>query len=499
MNFAKAFFLSFIIFSGTPCFGMQSDRTITAPGQATTQGRIFRDKCAICRENFNEAPAQGEEVVLSCGHTFHTACIIPSLEVNQACPMCRQKINNEEFRRINPALDLYYAAGIGELTVAREALAKGARINALIKTGNSNASYFFPLTKKESPLHHAIRNGETEMARYLLDNGATVEILDSIGNTPLHRAAEAKQIAGVRLLLERGANPNARIATNQNRTLLHLTTSSDFTEIANALIQGNADVNALDSVEQTPLHFAVHDDNLVLVRLLLAKGINDVNARGRTGTPLDLAAVRGNTEMAELLLDNGAHIDCTQRHLTPVHFAALAGSKPMLELLFNRNPRVVADQSSVGNQPPRLVDLTANFGDGIFNVTPLHFAAMSGCPEAVKFLLEKNASVKKRALFDSPHSHPTGFNPLEFLSVKYLVGERWNEIFRTLGMTHSLSRSQADHEKTTDLLLAHGATLGRGPATLALYSAVREGRLLPLWFVTKAIKSSIDEHLQYLE
>ena len=63
--------------------------------------------------------------------------------------------------------------------------------------------------------------------------------------------------------------------------------------------QGN-DVNAQNSDEKTPLHYAAWEGHESIVRLLLDKGV-DVNARNEYGkTPLDLA---DNDKIKALLKD----------------------------------------------------------------------------------------------------------------------------------------------------------------------------------------------------
>lgn len=63
-----------------------------------------------------------------------------------------------------------------------------------------------------TPLHCAAWKGHVEAATLLLDAGADIDAKsqnDHYGDTPLHAAAHGNQRAVVALLLERGANPNA--------------------------------------------------------------------------------------------------------------------------------------------------------------------------------------------------------------------------------------------------------------------------------------------------
>ena len=62
-------------------------------------------------------------------------------------------------------------------------------------------------------LFAAARLGCETEARALLDRGAAIDAKDREGKTALAKAAEADKLPLIRLLLERGANVNARAST----------------------------------------------------------------------------------------------------------------------------------------------------------------------------------------------------------------------------------------------------------------------------------------------
>ncbi len=78
----------------------------------------------------------------------------------------------------------------------------------LLKTGNVNVNargYF-----NSTPLHYA---GNGEVVQILIQNGATVNIVDKHGKTPLHIAAREGSIDRVQALINAGADLNARADT----------------------------------------------------------------------------------------------------------------------------------------------------------------------------------------------------------------------------------------------------------------------------------------------
>jgi ankyrin repeat protein len=59
-------------------------------------------------------------------------------------------------------------------------------------------------------LHHAAAKNQVELARILLDRGAPPNALSELGGTPLHEAAAGGGVEMVKLLLERGTDPKVR-------------------------------------------------------------------------------------------------------------------------------------------------------------------------------------------------------------------------------------------------------------------------------------------------
>src|SRR2546426_930711 len=69
-----------------------------------------------------------------------------------------------------------------------------------------------PLTQRcTTPLHDAALGGDTGVVKILLDHGADVNARDTEADaTPLYYAASWGRQAAVELLISRGADPNAR-------------------------------------------------------------------------------------------------------------------------------------------------------------------------------------------------------------------------------------------------------------------------------------------------
>ena len=61
------------------------------------------------------------------------------------------------------------------------------------------------LQEARTPLHKAVCGGHIDIVRLLVENGAEVNARDGNDETPLHKAAERGYIEVVRLLVENGA------------------------------------------------------------------------------------------------------------------------------------------------------------------------------------------------------------------------------------------------------------------------------------------------------
>jgi len=93
-----------------------------------------------------------------------------------------------------------------------------------------------------------------------------------------------------------------------------------------------------------PLNDACLKGQMQIAEMLLGRGAR-VNARNAAGvTPLHDAALGGNAEVVKLLLDHGAEINARDREssATPLHFAASMGRVDVVELLLARGADVAA-------------------------------------------------------------------------------------------------------------------------------------------------------------
>lgn len=154
-------------------------------------------------------------------------------------------------------------------------------------------------------LDNAIRSGNAEQVRQMLDHGAAIAAPDDAGDPPLIVAALAGRADVVMMLLKHGAEIGVR--NKHGLTALHAAAYGGNLEVVRLLVANGAAVNdRRNFYNMTPLHAAAEEDRVDVVAFLLGKGA-DIEAKERNGyTPLSQAGWRGYWDAAGLLMKAGA-------------------------------------------------------------------------------------------------------------------------------------------------------------------------------------------------
>jgi ankyrin repeat protein len=181
----------------------------------------------------------------------------------------------------------------------------GSAIVQLLRDHGANPNPVKNPASEPSPLTQAAVAADAESMRLLLDRGADVK---SAGAPALVNAILMSCRSCVELLLKRDLDKDAFTSA------LLQTAALGNVEAIQALLDRGADVNAFDPTGRTALMYAAGSDLLPVnaVKLLIDRGA-DVNAKSRhqqsrdTGlSVLDIARLRGETPVVDVLLKSGA-------------------------------------------------------------------------------------------------------------------------------------------------------------------------------------------------
>ena len=232
---------------------------------------------------------------------------------------------------------LIFAAREGDLESARALLDAGANVNQPSEYG-------------WTPLLTAVNNRNYQLAKLLIERGADVNLANKGGWTPLYLATDNRNIEGgdypvpkpdmdhlelIELLLQKGANANARIKDNTlTRTIFTMqwfledgatpfirASQSADTELMKLLLKYGADPKIKTNFGDTALTAAggvgwvpgvtyerSPKENVEALRMLLDLGLNPNDANNDGRTALMGAAMKGRNDAVLLLVERGADL-----------------------------------------------------------------------------------------------------------------------------------------------------------------------------------------------
>ncbi|HKE84863.1 MAG TPA: ankyrin repeat domain-containing protein [Vicinamibacterales bacterium] len=233
----------------------------------------------------------------------------------------------------------------------------------------------------QSPLADRIQAGDRRAALAMIAQGADVNRAQPDGTTPLHWATYLVDRELVEALLKKGAR--ARVSNRYGASPLAEAVRVANVPLVDMLLKAGADVNAANEDGQTPLMLAARTGDVTVARLLVEGGAN-VNARERfhDQSAVMWAAGEAHAEMVAFLVSKGADL------------SARAKSTDWGSQITNE-PRVQYRPSG--------------------GLTPLLYAARSGCLGCVKAMLDAGAEKWPREetrplLRDRPN--PDGMTPM---------------------------------------------------------------------------------------
>ncbi len=222
-------------------------------------------------------------------------------------------------------------------------------------------------------LHESVREGNISTAKILLAKGADPNARDNSGNTALHLVMPLESRQGLFAeLLAKGANP--ALKDNYGEVPLHIAVRMKMgDDIIRQLIQAGTDVNERNKKGKTPLMFAIERNNLDQVDYLIKYGA-DIHAEDTDGKTAFIESLSRGKEMVEHVITDKTYLKRDSNGATPLHIAIKNKAAADVIYYLVEKKALVNTRDKLGN-------------------TPLHLAVFMNAKEAGEILLANNADV----------------------------------------------------------------------------------------------------------
>lgn len=310
---------------------------------------------------------------------------------------------NIHARNSQDATVLHLAVSQGHFDITNHLLHHQVDIHAETSTGHT-AVHYIPTGRSDllrlllaagasvdsrssggpSPLFLAVSSGDLERTSMFLNHKAgfsttqtcTLKVKEESfvkARTPLQLAAEQGHIEILKLLVSKDADTG---------NLLGLAASWGRCEIVEYLLNAGTKTEAKDDDYWTALHHAAFWGHGKVIKLLIDAGAN-IEARAKDGrSPLMISTRNGCLEATRILLDHGANIQarCSQG-ISAFHGAAADPSDKQVEVM-----KLLLERGAS-------ITWTVTSGKGLNGRLPIHYAALSGSQQGVKYLLDNGSDI----------------------------------------------------------------------------------------------------------
>ena len=239
----------------------------------------------------------------------------------------------------------------------------------------------------QTALHHACASGNLGIVKLLLKSKADCYLQDKSGWTALHVAAFHNH-EDVLLELCKQRHIDFSAMNDDENTPLHYFARAPYTKnkdvILKAFLAGGADINAQNTILETPLHMAVWKQNAGMITLLLENGADPKMPNSKGDTPYDWLALIQNPELTAVF-ENALKERALNTNSHKKANAQLDSAAFRTQYFLDA---VRADQVDKIKEVLKIEKKLSDTAFGQSKNTALHIAAVHGNLESTKILLK---------------------------------------------------------------------------------------------------------------
>lgn len=167
-----------------------------------------------------------------------------------------------------------------------------------------------------TPLHDASQRGDLAVTAVLLEKGADASLVDKFGRTPFMMAWLYGHANVMRMFTAAGHGRPPSVILDDHQLPVWSMARRALTElVAEAIRTQPQDLHVVEPcTENSALHCAIEADQPDILRMLLETGMLPIDKPNHVGrTPLHLAALEGDLDATNLLIDHEADMDAKDR------------------------------------------------------------------------------------------------------------------------------------------------------------------------------------------
>ena len=218
------------------------------------------------------------------------------------------------------------------------------------------------------------KKGDSDITR---PSASSVDFRDAIGGTPLMGAAFKGKVQVVKSLIERGADPS--LMDNKGWNSLHVAANGGDADIIDLIHTQVPNIESKTGDGCTPLMIAAFNSKLHAVKWFLEKGATVTREDNSGANALHFAAEGGDTDIIDLIHTLLLNIESkTSQGRTPLMVAARRGKLQAVKWFLEKGATVTLKDKAGWNM--------------------LHFAAQGGDPDILELIHNHVPNIESRSL-----------------------------------------------------------------------------------------------------